>query len=77
VNIITISYGPTNPTGLVFSRRLLSTGNGDAVAAFAAQDGINWVEVVSVEPVDMNAVYIDMDPVFVQGYIVPGAYVPD
>jgi hypothetical protein len=64
--IITVLYGPTTPDGLVFKRRLLSLGNGaDAVAAFAEQDGVEWIELVSVEPVDPETPYVDLDPVAV------------
>ena len=71
LNIITIVWGPltqhqrvyTTPD-LVFKRRLLSLGNGaDAVAAFAEQEGVGWVEVVSIEPVPEDAAYVDLDPV--------------
>ena len=66
MSIITILWGPTPDasSGLVFQRRLLSLGNGaDAVAAFAAQDGVEWVELVDIEPVDPDAIYVDLDPV--------------
>lgn len=67
MNIINIVWGPKIRTDLSFSRRLLSIGNGDAVAAFAAQPGVGWVEVVSIEPVDPDDIYVDLDPSFVKG----------
>ena len=64
LNIITIVWGPLPGGDLVFKRRLLSLGNGaDAVAAFAEQEGVGWVEVVSIEPVPEGATYVDLDPV--------------
>ena len=63
--IITLWFGPEVPapgkSPLVLKKVVVAPDASDAAAAFAEQDGVAWVDIVSAIPIDPEAAFTVID----------------